>query len=102
MELIDVTSEPTDADTLATAMPAAWATTGAVAFKPLNPVDVHWAWATDPESSTSTSAPAPMTELLIFVALANIVAQMPACSTLTTLIIAVLGEQLTRHDRWRR
>jgi hypothetical protein len=35
-----------------------------------------------------------MTELLIFVVFADIVAQMPACSTLTTLIIAVLGEHL--------
>jgi hypothetical protein len=74
---------PTDADTFATAMPAAWATTGAVVLKPLNPAAVHSACAADPDNSRTKNAPAPRTEPFVLVVWANVLRRMPACSTLT-------------------
>jgi hypothetical protein len=64
-------------------MPAAWATTGAVVLKPLNPAAVHSACAADPDNSRTKNAPAPRTEPFVLVVWANVLRRMPACSILT-------------------
>ena len=88
-ELIEVTRLPTDADRLATAMPAACATTGAPALKPLNPTVVHCACAEDPAPIKTTNAPAPRSKCLMAGTLVDTIDQVPTRSTLPFLIIQI-------------